>query len=165
MVKMIRVAQILLIFLLFFSCGASKKMQKDEPYKPVIDTYWVLYAIQKEPVLYTDKPPYILFEPSGRYTGYTGCNHFFGNYQLKSKKLTLSYAGTTKKLCFEHNETEVAFLKMLKMEIWPHSVEKDTLWILGEQGELLHFVATDSIPGVEKRIETPGNTEEIEDAE
>jgi putative lipoprotein len=127
----------------------------------VIDTYWVLYAIQQEPVSCTgDIPPYILFEPSGNYSGYTGCNHFFGNYRLNSKKLTLDYAGTTKKLCLAQQEMESAFLKMFRVEVWDYKIEKDTLLISGEQGELWHFVAADSISGVKRRIKTPENEDE-----
>lgn len=136
----------LLISLLFLSCGSSK-MQKNGTYRPFIDTYWVLYAIQQEAVSVTnDIPPYILFDSSGRYSGYTGCNHFFGNYKLTSNKLTLDYAGATRKLCLNTQELESSFLKMLKMEIRSFKIEKDTLLILGGKGELLHFVAADSIP-------------------
>ena len=137
----------LFIFLLLFCCSAMKKKPKSEPSRPVTDTYWVLYTIQQEPVLRTDdRPPYILFEQSGRYSGYTGCNQFFGNYRFNSKKLTLDYGGTTRKLCVSQQEIESAFLKMLRLETWNYKIEKDTLRIFGENGELLHFVAKDSIP-------------------
>ena len=155
---------VVVIFL--FCCGLSKKKPKNESHTTVIDTYWVLYAIQQKPVSCTSEtPPYIIFEPSGRYSGYTGCNQFFGNYKLTSKKLTLDYAGATKKLCFAQQELEADFLKMLKMEILVYKIDKDILQILGGQEELLRFVATDSIHGVERRIIAPANEEGIENEE
>ena len=138
----------LLILLLFCSCSSSKKIQKKENFILITESYWRLHAIQKKPISCTsDTPPYILFEPSGRYSGYTGCNQFFGTYSLTSKKLTLDYLGSTKDLCFDQREIETAFLRMLKQDVCCYKIEKDTLLILNKKGELLHLVATDSIPG------------------
>ena len=153
----------LLIFLLLFSFGFAKKRQKNEPARPVVDTYWVLYAVQQEVISCTSEmPPYIIFESSGHYSGYTGCNRFFGSYRLTPKKLTMDYAGATKMLCFAQQEIESAFMKMLRQEAWDYKIEKDTLRISGDKGELWSFVAVDSISGIKRRIETPENKTENE---
>ena len=75
----------------------------------------------------------------------------------------MDYAGATKMLCFAQQDIESAFMKMLRQEAWDYKIEKDTLRILGDKGEMWSFVARDSIQGVKRRIETPQN--EIETAE
>ncbi len=154
------------ILLLICSCSSAKKMEKNRHLLPIVDTYWLLHAIKQDTVnCLSDPPPYIIFEPSGQYSGYSGCNRIFGHYYLTSKKIELDYSGSTKRICYDHPDTETAFLKMLKMEICCFKQEKDTLWLSDKNDVLLQFVATDSIPGVMRRVVQPETEEEVEELE
>jgi heat shock protein HslJ len=62
------------------------------------------------------KLPYIHFDPEkSRIYGFTGCNNFFGNYELNADgSMHLSGIGATKKFCLETMDIENAFLDALK---------------------------------------------------
>ena len=63
---------------------------------------WYLTEVGGSPVSPTanDKQPHILLDPSQkRATGFAGCNHFFGNYELDGSSLTFGPMGATRMAC------------------------------------------------------------------
>jgi len=79
---------------------------------------WIVQSLENSPkdALSTDKTPYIQFDPDeNRIYGHSGCNRFFGTYQLGPKgKINLSGIGATQMFCAKTMEIEHAFLNMLE---------------------------------------------------
>jgi heat shock protein HslJ len=63
---------------------------------------WYLTEVGGLPVLPTadDKQPHILLDSSQKQaTGFAGCNHFFGRYELDGSSLTFGPMGATRMAC------------------------------------------------------------------
>ena len=63
---------------------------------------WYLSQVGDSPVSPTadDKQPHILLDPSQKQaTGFAGCNHFFGSYELDGSLLTFGPMGATRMAC------------------------------------------------------------------
>jgi heat shock protein HslJ len=82
-----------------------------------------------------ERQPYLLFQrQDGRVTGYSGCNEFFGSYDLKGDALTFGPLGMTRRFCADvAGEVEQAFLSVLsKARGW--RVERQMLLLMdGDQ--------------------------------
>jgi heat shock protein HslJ len=87
--------------------------------------------------------PYIHFDSEkSRIYGFTGCNNFFGNYELNSDgSIHMSGIGATKKFCLETMDIENAFLDALKK--CKFVTISDSVLILEDQSrnELAQFTA------------------------
>ncbi len=90
-----------------------------------------------EMVLPADNPMFVQFEPDGSLHGDTGCNRFFGQYEIAADLITLSPLGTTRKACAEETARfEQAFLDALQS--MRGAVRKDDrLGIRDEAGTLV----------------------------
>ena len=63
---------------------------------------WYLTEVGGSPVSPTadDKQPHMLLDPSQKQaTGFAGCNHFFGSYELDGSSLTFGPMGATRMAC------------------------------------------------------------------
>ena len=62
-----------------------------------------------------ERRPFITFQrQEKRVTGYSGCNDFFGNYDLKGNALTFGPLGMTRRFCAgASGDVEQAFLEVL----------------------------------------------------
>jgi heat shock protein HslJ len=63
---------------------------------------WYLTEVGGSPVspLADDKQPHILLDPAEKQaTGFAGCNHFFGSYELDGSSLTFGPMGATRMAC------------------------------------------------------------------
>lgn len=91
----------LLSLLILGACTAQNKAMTTE--KDIIqDTYWMLYSMKGEdlqgPV--DTRTAYIRFEEGkDEVKGFTGCNNFFGKYELSGDSVSLSALGSTKMMC------------------------------------------------------------------
>jgi putative lipoprotein len=57
---------------------------------------------------------FLKFSGDGKITGFTGCNHFFGGYEIVERTLALSVLGTTRMACADGTTNlEAAFLDAL----------------------------------------------------
>lgn len=87
--------------LLFAACTA--RIQDMTTEKDIIqDTYWMLVSLEGEDVQgpIDTRTAYVRFEEGkNKVNGYTGCNDFFGNYELNDDKVQLSGIGTTRMMC------------------------------------------------------------------
>jgi heat shock protein HslJ len=72
-------------------------------------------------------------------TGYSGCNEFFGNYELKGEMLTFGPLGMTRRFCEgSAGDTESAFLQALgETRSW--KAEKGMLLLLDSSTVLARF--------------------------
>ena len=86
------------------------------------------------------RQPYIIFHGAEKKaTGYSGCNEFFGNYELKGEILTFGPLGMTRRFCEgAAGDTESAFLQALGgTRSW--KAEKGMLLLLGDSMVLARF--------------------------
>jgi heat shock protein HslJ len=86
------------------------------------------------------RQPYIIFhEAEKKATGYSGCNEFFGNYELKGEMLTIGPLGMTRRFCEgAAGDTESAFLQALgETRSW--KAEKGMLLLLDNSTVLARF--------------------------
>ena len=63
---------------------------------------WYLTEVGGSPVspMADDKQPHILLDPEEKQaTGFAGCNHFFGSYELDEASLTFGPIGATRMAC------------------------------------------------------------------
>ncbi len=81
------------------------------------------------------RQPFILFQATEkRVNGYSGCNEFFGNFELKGDRLTFGPVGMTRRFCEgAAGDAEVAFLTVLgEARFW--KIEKGMLVLLDNRG-------------------------------
>lgn len=106
---------LLLSLLLLSACTTQKKAMTTE--KDIIqDTYWMLVSLEGEEMQGpTDtKTAYIRFEEGKpEVKGFTGCNNFFGKYELNGDNVRLSDLGSTRMMCpaIEHENKFMAVLE------------------------------------------------------
>jgi len=63
---------------------------------------WYLTEVGGAPVspMADDKQPHIMLDPEQKQaTGFAGCNHFFGRYELDGSSLTFGPMGATRMAC------------------------------------------------------------------
>jgi heat shock protein HslJ len=98
---------------------------------------WYLTEVGGAPVspMAGDKQPHILLDPAQKQaTGFAGCNHFFGSYELDGSSLTFGQMGATRMACPDLEmglETSVL-----------EAVERTLGWKI-EDGDLLFLKADD----------------------
>ena len=105
---------IILLAFATYSCGSSKnieestKMQEQSVYGS-----YLISQIGKDLAI----PEGLIIsieENSDKFTGFSGCNRFFGTYKLEGNNIKFSNIASTKKLCQkEMNNIENHFLKAL----------------------------------------------------
>ena len=82
-----------------------------------------------------ERTPFLTFvRREGKVTGYSGCNEFFGSYDLRGTALTFGTLGATRRFCAgAAGDVEQAFLEVLsKVRTW--RIEEGTLLFLdGDQ--------------------------------
>jgi heat shock protein HslJ len=86
------------------------------------------------------RQPYIIFHGAEKKaTGYSGCNEFFGKYELKGETLTFGPLGMTRRFCEgATGDTELAFLQALgETRSW--KAEQGMLLLLDNSTVLARF--------------------------
>ncbi len=107
---------LILVAFATYSCESSKnvlessKMQQQSVY----GSYMISQIRQNKSI---PKELMITFEENtNKFTGFSGCNSFFGTYTLEGNKVKLSNTASTKKYCQEElNNVENHFLEALNM--------------------------------------------------
>ena len=131
---------------MLYGCQSQKKAAELAFNKSLQSTVWILKSIEEQNIDSNQfYRPYIVFDTTGRYFGNFGCNKFFGSYFAKKQKISMDYAGATKKLCSEM-EIEKIFSKNIKQNISQYKIFCDTLILFDNKIEKLKFVATKNIP-------------------
>lgn len=96
-----------------------------------------------EPLEETARPVTLrLDEPSGKASGYAGCNRYNGPYTLSGDRLTFGPAAMTRMACQVGMSTEQRFAAMLP-SVARYTLEESRLVLLDGQGKA---VATFSAP-------------------
>jgi len=125
---------IMAVVLLVISCTNQKNPSGDKTTDaPLHETYWQLTemmgkAIQPQSGL---RDIYmILTEENSRVHGFSGCNNFSGDYELKeANRLSFSQMISTKMACLNVMETETQFLNLLQ-QTDSYYLNRDTLQLI-----------------------------------
>jgi heat shock protein HslJ len=96
------VGSTLCITMLLVSCMKQSTLSHGADAAGIEGIRWYLTEVGGSPVspLAGDKQPHILLDPAQKQaTGYAGCNHFFGSYELDGSSLTFGPMGATRMAC------------------------------------------------------------------
>lgn len=86
------------------------------------------------------RPTLIFNTAQNRIGGYSGCNNFFGNYQLKGKTIIFSEIGATKRACIGvGDKLERAMLSVLR-NANAVKIDGDILQLLNDKEVIGKFV-------------------------
>lgn len=132
-----------LTLVLVCCCKTSNKNVKSENY-PLIGTQWNLVSLDgKEITKDFALRPFMTFDSTGSVQGNLGCNTFFGIYETSKKhKMTISYQGSTKRLC-QKMDVEKQFVKALRREINQYQIKGKELILFADKEEVMRFEGVD----------------------
>lgn len=138
---------IVVLLLLFASCGESKKDSSKNDNLPetfektITEKYWKLKTLNGEEVKMEEKQEreayFILKTDENKLKGFGGCNQFMGSYKLKENNQVefFALAGTLKAcphLIFKEDE----FLQVFELAK-QYVLEQDNLTLKGKGGDIL----------------------------
>ena len=134
---------IVTLILAFFGCKSSKRSVGNEQY-PLVGTQWNLVTLDGEKIGNEFAlRPFVTFDSVGGIQGNLGCNTFFGTYTINKKhKMTISYQGSTKRLC-QQMSVEKQFTKALKRDITRYEMEGEYLILFAGEEEVMRFAGVD----------------------
>jgi heat shock protein HslJ len=90
------------IAMLLVSCMKQATVPPGAQTSGIEGIQWYLTEVDGAPVspMADDRQPHILLEPAQKQaTGFAGCNHFFGRYELDGPSLTFGPMGATRMAC------------------------------------------------------------------
>jgi heat shock protein HslJ len=122
---------------------SMKGMTSSESGLEITEKYWKLVELMGKEVVKNEqmqKDPHIIFKSEGnRVNGYTGCNSFFGSYEIqKGNILRSSNVAMTRMACID--ETETGFVRVLNTAD-SYLVKDDTLFLYRDKTLLAKFEA------------------------
>jgi heat shock protein HslJ len=88
--------------MLLVSCMKQATTSRDAEAAGIEGIQWNLTAVGGSPLspMADGKQPHILLDPAqDQATGFAGCNHFFGRYELDGSSLTFGPMGATRMAC------------------------------------------------------------------
>ncbi|MBE93668.1 META domain-containing protein [Marinobacter sp.] len=131
-----------ILFALLFVAGcvgspATSRSADDIVAMPLTNTYWQLLSIAGEPVSETnaDQKPHILFLDDGRVSGFSGCNQYMGDYQVRGENLLFDSMASTRRACPDNQTEQLLFAALAKTV--GVNLEGIELRLLGENGQEL----------------------------
>jgi heat shock protein HslJ len=107
---------LLIIAVLLASCKTASPAQPQSETGVLQDAYWMLLSLEGEDLQSPNntRTAYIRFEEKDNdVNGFSGCNNFFGKYEITNNKLKLSKIGSTRMMC-PVIEQETKLLRLLK---------------------------------------------------
>lgn len=122
-----------LLLLLITTLGLSacaNKPQSDKHYASLTETYWKLVSLQRKLVKMTKHQAreihFILAKKDQRVSGFSGCNQFWGGYQLNREQLKFSEFMNTRMAC-SGNPVKENDIFMLFKQTNNYQIEEDKL--------------------------------------
>lgn len=110
---------------------------------PIYDAKWVLKELREFPDIASEQDVFIQFLPEDKkLVGNSGCNNFFGQYEINDDVLSISNLGSTKKMC-QNMTIEDAFLQYMP-NVQRFEVSGSVLSLYNENGRFATFEPTPS---------------------
>ncbi|MCE0556350.1 MULTISPECIES: META domain-containing protein [unclassified Motilimonas] len=101
------------------------------------NTYWKLMKIGKQdvPSFEGAREMFVQFmTQENQVRGFSGCNNFMGNYEVKGSQVTLTPLAGTRKMCVNGMEQEQAYLNAMA-NVVSFTIEGETLTLNNSDGE------------------------------
>ena len=134
--KSIWILLVIVLGLLVGACSTGAGSSGD----PLEGTSWELYAIRKSKPI-PGSHISASFE-DGQISGTSGCNTYFGAYEVDGGRITISTLGMTEMACMEPEgvmEQEIMILEYLSAA-QTFQLQEDQLMIFRPDGEALTFI-------------------------
>ncbi len=146
---------IVLTLIIISSCGALKKENKGQMKNKsskseanisidFFQTEWELVRIGaiKPKITSTDNKVSILFgRDNSHFAGFSGCNRYFGKFEIKKDNLKLMDIGSTMMACPDNDMSfERNYLQTLN-KVTNYSIVEDTLYLKNKERIILTFIA------------------------
>lgn len=96
------VGSVLCMAMLLVSCMKQETPTSGSGTSGIEGIRWYLTEVSSSPVspMAGDKQPHMMLDPEeNQATGFAGCNHFFGSYELDGSSLTFGPLGATRMAC------------------------------------------------------------------
>jgi len=140
----------ILFLTLLVSCNKNETNTTNQGAGNVEGTQWQFVEVSGSSVsrLSGGKQPYLILDPEQKkVTGFSGCNNFFGSYELDGDSLEFGPAGSTRMACPEPEAgTETEVFKILdKTGRW--RIKDNMLILLGDSGILARLSKEDTERG------------------
>ena len=133
--------------LIVIGCQSGERGADSEaPGQPLslTDSAWKLQTLEGSTfdLAGADRPPFIIFDAeAGQITGYSGCNNFFGGYEVEGSSLHFGPIGSTRRACSEPiMRFECRFLRGLE-RIDRFTIEADSLTLISDNTEVARFLS------------------------
>ena len=107
---------ILLILMWLYGCKTASPAQTETETDTILDAYWMLLSVEGESPQAPNntRTAYLrLQESENDVKGFSGCNNFFGKYELSGSNIKSSNLGSTRMMCPDM-EQETKFMQMLE---------------------------------------------------
>jgi CubicO group peptidase (beta-lactamase class C family)/heat shock protein HslJ len=131
-----------LISLLWLSGCTDTETPLNTP-ASIYDTKWMLKELGEHPDITSEKNVFIQFLSEDRkLIGNSGCNNFFGQYEINNDLLSITNLGSTKMMCPDMT-IEDAFLQFLP-KVQRYEVNGAVLILYGENGKFATFESSPS---------------------
>ena len=131
-----------LISLLWLSGCTETEAPLNTP-TSIYNTKWMLKELGEHPDITSEQDVFIQFLSEDRkLIGNSGCNNFFGQYEINNDLLTITNLGSTKMMC-QDMTIEDAFLQFLP-KLQRYEVNGAVLRLYGENGKFASFESTPS---------------------
>lgn len=105
----------------------------------LFDTEWKLKTINGKDYSSFNPPATLTFtQKESRLSGYTGCNRFFGGFELADDNLNVGQLGATKMFCENNMDLESNYLKALE-QVKRYRIKGNSLQLLNGATVVLEF--------------------------
>lgn len=107
---------ILVVLMWLYGCKTASPAQTATETNTILDAYWMLLSLEGESpqVPNNTRTAYLRLQESEKdVKGFSGCNNFFGKYELSGNTLTFSNLGSTRMMCPDM-EQETKFMQVLE---------------------------------------------------
>ncbi len=87
----------------------------------ILNTHWKLVKLNNEDIKISknqEKEQYFILKDNNKLSGYSGCNYFFGRYNLNQENQKLSFdknIGLTRMMCQNNQIKEYDFMEVFKL--------------------------------------------------
>ena len=107
----------------------------------ITEKYWKLVRLDGQDVVMSENQErevhFMLKAQENKLTGFSGCNDFFGSYNLEDgNRIHFGYVGATRRACPDVQINEYDFLKVFEL-IYSYTVSGEVLEFNDEQGAVL----------------------------
>jgi len=134
--------QILFFFTLLISvllsCNSQRNINKNAVFSELItNKEWVAVELEGKKIELSEINQFPRLKLSeSKISGFSSCNRMNGTYALEKEKITFDTIAVTKMLCFETQEIESKFLKVLsEVKFWKY--EQTKLYFLNAQKQII----------------------------